>query len=165
MSQPTKKPAGSVKNVGTKNKAEEAKARAAKRAAKTQRALERAQRRKTVFDLRLMGQSVNAIAEQIGVSKSTVMKDLEAVLDTVPKPDAKRLYTLQLERYDSLLTVMMTQALGGDQFAVDRAVNIMRQIERLTGIEQPNTEDLTTDNALAALRSLSETIQNITQKE
>ncbi|MDK6591323.1 hypothetical protein, partial [Actinotignum timonense] len=94
-----------------------------------------------------------------------VMKDLEAVLDTVPKPDAKRLYTLQLERYDSLLTVMMTQALGGDQFAVDRAVNIMRQIERLTGIEQPNTEDLATDNALAALRSLSETIQNITQKE
>ncbi|MDK6788192.1 hypothetical protein QP405_06545, partial [Gleimia europaea] len=75
------------------------------------------------------------------------------------------LYTLQLERYDSLLTVMMTQALGGDQFAVDRAVNIMRQIERLTGIEQPNTEDLATDNALAALRSLSETIQNITQKE
>lgn len=150
-----------TKTVNPKDSANGQKTKQQTRAATAARAAQRAERRKKVFDLRLMGQSVNAIAEDLGVSVNVVRGDLKRVLDKVPKRDAKNLYTLQLERYDTLLLVMMNQALTGDQFAVDRAVNIMRQIERLTGIEHPPETDNATINATQALKSLAETINKL----
>lgn len=150
-----------TKTVDPKDSANGQKTKQQTRAARAARAAKIAERRKNVFDLRLMGKSVNAIAEDLGVSVKVVRGDLKRVLDNIPKRDAQDLYTLQLERYDTLLLVVMSQALGGDQFAVDRAVTIMRQIERLTGIEHPPETDNAAINATQALKSLAETINKL----
>ncbi|MDU5246791.1 MAG: sigma factor-like helix-turn-helix DNA-binding protein [Varibaculum cambriense] len=149
------------RTVTPKDSANGQKTKQQTRAATAARAAQRAERRKKVFDLRLKGQSIYAIAAELGVSVNTVRSDLKRTLDKIPKQDAKTLYTLQLERYDSLLFVVMNQALTGDQYAVDRAVNIMRQIERLTGIEHPQETDNATINATQALKSLAETINKL----
>lgn len=142
---------------------EEKQARRAKRA---QQREERENRIKQALDYRKMGYSYRALAEMLGVSKSQVQRDVEKALKSITREPAQELLALQLDRYDQLLVATFPLAANGDLFAVDRVLQIMRQIERLNGIDQPlNDADHTANTAADAIRNIVLAAQTITKHQ
>lgn len=108
------------------------------------------------LDLRKMGYSYRAIAEDLNVSVSTAHKYIQDALTAITKDSAEQVLTLQLERYDELLTVHYAHALDGDPLATDKALAIMARIERLHGVNGPGAQD-GTEKVKSLLEQLLET--------
>lgn len=113
----------------------------AARAAKAQQREKLQQLRNNALEYRKLGFTYRQIAAQLGISKSTAQRYVTGELNKITRDNREQLLALQLERYDQLLAAVMGNASQGDVFAIDRAVAILRQIERLTGIEAPSASD------------------------
>jgi DNA-binding CsgD family transcriptional regulator len=106
------------------------------------------ERRSKVWQLRIKGMSVREIGRQLGINKSTVFNDLEAVRVEVAdetKDAALRYRELELGRLDDLYAI-----------AVDRVQKIQERLDRATDDENKDGLNNSLSALVNSLRGLSE---------
>ena len=99
------------------------------------------QRRSQVIQMKMAGQTEQAIADQLGVSKAQVWNDVKRRLAEVRKGDTEAVeqeYTLQKSRYERLLLRWWSQATGPDDTQAARAtgivLDILRRLDTIGGL-------------------------------
>ena len=99
------------------------------------------QRRSQVLQLKQAGASEQAIADQLGVSKTQIRNDVKRRLAEVRKDDTKAVeqeYALQKSRYERLLLRWWSQATGPDDTLAARAtgivLDILRRLDTIGGL-------------------------------
>lgn len=121
------------------------------------RLLETAERRTFVLDLRKSGASYPKIAEAAlkrfgaerlpnGWDERYAYKDVKRELDRLNEErteGAEEVRRLELERLDRMLMGLWTQAIKGQQGAIDRVLKIMKRRANLLGIDAPKRTELT----------------------
>ena len=98
-------------------------------------------RRSQVIQLKQAGESEQAIADQLGVSKTQINNDVKRRLAEVRKGDTEAVeqeYTLQKSRYERLLLRWWNQATGPDDTQAARAtgivLDILRRLDTIGGL-------------------------------
>ena len=98
-------------------------------------------RRSQVIQLKQAGESEQAIADQLGVSKTQINNDVKRRLAEVRKSDTEAVeqeYTLQKSRYERLLLRWWSQATGSDDTQAARAtgivLDILRRLDTIGGL-------------------------------
>ena len=98
-------------------------------------------RRSQVLQLKQAGASEQAIAEQLGVSKTQINNDVKRRLAEIRKGDTEAVeqeYTLQKSRYERLLLRWWSQATGSDDTQAARAtgivLDILRRLDTIGGL-------------------------------
>jgi hypothetical protein len=98
-------------------------------------------RRSQVIQLKQAGTSEQAIADQLGVSKTQINNDIKRRLAEVRKSDTEAVeqeYTLQKSRYERLLLRWWSQATGPDDTQAARAtgivLDILRRLDTIGGL-------------------------------
>ena len=141
--------------------------RSAIRAGKTkqQYELERYERRERVLTLTRNGLTYREIAEELGISKDTVSRDLEVALREFIRPAAeeiKNLFILRAEwlfRHAAAGLIRTTQPIATDESAAQgwhrQALQAMERGAKLEGVDAPRKLEITeiTDDML--LRELA----------
>lgn len=97
----------------------------------------RLERAAEVLRLRKRGESYHAIAKTLGISSGTAHKDVKrAIRDLLVARDdeADELLALQLHRLDELLRATWAALEGGDLTAVDRALRVIQETNKLLGL-------------------------------
>jgi len=91
--------------------------------------------------LKQAGASEQAIAEQLGVSKTQINNDVKRRLAEIKKSDTEAVeqeYTLQKSRYERLLLRWWSQAIGPDDTQAARAtgvvLDILRRLDLIGGL-------------------------------
>ena len=88
--------------------------------------------------LRMEGLSHQAIADQLGIAKSTAYKRVHHALHELNRGNAARaaeLRELEALRLDELQDAVWEKAVDGDPHAVDRVLAIMARRSRLLGLD------------------------------
>lgn len=116
-------------------------------------AIEIAQRREKVLELRLAGASVRRIAERLNISKSTAHNDLRAAIDAITEEPARAVVSMELQRLDVMLLGLWKGASTGDDKAVNNALRIMDRRAKYLGLDHVAVAD-TSDEARQALAEL-----------
>jgi hypothetical protein len=98
-------------------------------------------RRSQVLQLKQAGASEQAIADQLGVSKTQINNDVKRRLAEIRKGDTDAVeqeYTLQKSRYERLLLRWWSQATGPDDAQAARAtgivLDILRRLDTIGGL-------------------------------
>jgi len=98
-------------------------------------------RRSQVLQLKQAGASEQAIADQLGVSKTQINNDVKRRLAEIRKGDTEAVeqeYTLQKSRYERLLLRWWSQATGSDDTQAARAtgivLDILRRLDTIGGL-------------------------------
>jgi len=98
-------------------------------------------RRSQVLQLKQAGASEQAIADQLGVSKTQINNDVKRRLAEIRKADTEAVeqeYTLQKSRYERLLLRWWSQATGPDDTQAARAtgivLDILRRLDTIGGL-------------------------------
>ena len=98
-------------------------------------------RRSQVIQLKQAGESEQAIADQLGVSKTQINNDVKRRLAEVRKSDTEAVeqeYTLQKSRYERLLLRWWSHATGPDDNQAARAtgivLDILRRLDTIGGL-------------------------------
>ena len=98
-------------------------------------------RRSQVIQMKMAGATEQAIADQVGVSKTQVHNDIHRRLSEVRRDDAEAVqqeYTLQKSRYERLLLRWWSQAIGtsDDQSAKATGIvlDILRRLDTIGGL-------------------------------
>jgi len=98
-------------------------------------------RRSQVLQLKQAGASEQAIAEQLGVSKTQINNDVKRRLAEIRRSDTEAVeqeYTLQKSRYERLLLRWWSQATGSDDTQAARAtgivLDILRRLDTIGGL-------------------------------
>ena len=93
------------------------------------------------MQLKQAGASEQAIAEQLGVSKTQINNDVKRRLAEIRKGDTEAVeqeYTLQKSRYERLLLRWWSQATGSDDTQAARAtgivLDILRRLDTIGGL-------------------------------
>jgi predicted DNA-binding protein (UPF0251 family) len=79
--------------------------------------IEMAKRRALALDLRVQSYSYEEIAEHLGVTKSTIERDIQRALKELVIEPAHAVFTLEMRRIDALISTFMPDALNGDSNA------------------------------------------------
>ena len=90
-------------------------------------------RRQTVIQMKMAGETEQAIADQLGVSRAQVWNDVKRRLAEVRRDDKEAVqqeYNLQRSRYERLLLRWWSQATGPDDTEAARATGIVLDILR-----------------------------------
>ena len=98
-------------------------------------------RRSQVLQLKHAGASEQAIADQLGVSKTQINNDVKRRLAEIRRSDTEAVeqeYTLQQSRYERLLLRWWSQATGPDDTQAARAtgivLDILRRLDTIGGL-------------------------------
>ena len=98
-------------------------------------------RRQTVIQMKMAGETEQAIADQLGVSKAQVWNDVKRRLAEVRRDDKEAVqqeYNLQRARYERLLLRWWSQATGPDDNQAARAtgivLDILRRLDTIGGL-------------------------------
>jgi len=99
------------------------------------------QRRQQVIQMKMAGETEQAIADQLGVSKAQVWNDVKRRLAEVRRDDKQAVqqeYNLQRSRYERLLLRWWSQATGPDDTQAARAtgivLDILRRLDTIGGL-------------------------------
>ena len=99
------------------------------------------QRRSQVLQLKQAGASEQAIADQLGVSKTQINNDVKRRLSEIRRDDTEAVeqeYTLQKSRYERLLLRWWSQATGPDDTQAAKAtgivLDILRRLDTIGGL-------------------------------
>ena len=91
--------------------------------------------------MKMAGQTEQAIADQLGVSKAQVWNDVKRRLTEVRRDDVEAVeqeYTLQKSRYERLLLRWWSQATGPDDTQAAKAtgivLDILRRLDTIGGL-------------------------------
>lgn len=96
-------------------------------------------RREKTLELRAEGQSIRAIADQLGVSKSQVQRDIEKELQAAAegrKKIAGLIIDLELAKLDALEKKAWEHIAAGELSAIDRVLRSMERRARLLGLDK-----------------------------
>lgn len=107
-----------------------------------ERRLTIAQKRDRALSLRLTGATYQAIADAMGVNKSTVKRWIDTAIDGVDKENAKQLIALENERLNRAMRAIWPKVIDGQLGAVDRLVKLSERRARLNGLDAPQKVDL-----------------------
>jgi hypothetical protein len=98
-------------------------------------------RRSQVIQMKMAGETEQAIADQLGVSKAQVWNDVKRRLAEVRRDDKEAVqqeYNLQRSRYERLLLRWWSQATGPDDTLAARAtgivLDILRRLDTIGGL-------------------------------
>ena len=105
------------------------------------KALAAENRRSQVLQMKMAGATEQAIAEQVGVSKTQIHNDIHRRLAEVRRDDKEAVqleYNLQRARYERLLLRWWDQAIGEDSDQAARAtgvvLDILRRLDTIGGL-------------------------------
>lgn len=119
----------------------------------TQRRKTAAEKRAEALELRALGYSYQAIAEEVGYgNKGSAHRAVAQALRDIPREQAEQARELELGRLDDLQMAAMNGAMAGDLFAIDRVVKIVESRARLLGLYNlPDNSDPGAEQAREAL--------------
>src|SRR5699024_6504628 len=104
-------------------------------ATQTQRRKTAAEKRAEALELRALGYSYQAIADEVGyASKGAAHNAVAKGLADIPREAAEQARELELGRLDDMQMAAMNAAMAGDLFAIDRVVKIVESRARLLGL-------------------------------
>lgn len=96
------------------------------------------ERQKLALELRLQGQTFNAIGAELGVSwqaaRKAVVRSLEETKSAIAER-ADELRTVEAERLEAITRVLWPRVLEGDLRAIDRVLRTRESFRRLTGLD------------------------------
>jgi len=98
-----------------------------------------ASRREKALELRASGQSIRAIADKLGVSKSQVQRDIEKELQAAAegrKKIAGLIIDLELAKLDALEKTTWKHIAAGELSAIDRVLRSMERRAKLLGLDK-----------------------------
>ena len=98
-----------------------------------------ASRREKALELRASGQSIRAIADKLGVSKSQVQRDIEKELQAAAegrKKIAGLIIDLELAKLDALEKTAWEHIRAGELSAIDRVLRSMERRAKLLGLDK-----------------------------
>jgi len=98
-----------------------------------------AARREKALELRASGQSIRAIADKLGVSKSQVQRDIEKELQAAAadrKKIAGLIIDLELAKLDALEKKAWEHITDGELSAIDRVLRSMERRAKLLGLDK-----------------------------
>ena len=112
-----------------------------------------AEKRAEALELRAMGYSYQAIADEVGYgSRGAAHKAVAQELRNIPREAAEQAREMELGRLDDLQMAAMNAAMAGDLFAIDRVVKIVESRARLLGLYNlPDNSDPGAEQARQAL--------------
>ena len=96
-------------------------------------------RREKTLGLRAKGQSIRAIADKLGVSKSQVQRDIEKELQAAAegrKQIAGLIIDLELAKLDGLEQEAWKHIAAGELSAIDRVLRSMERRAKLLGLDK-----------------------------
>lgn len=122
-------------------------------ATQTQRRKTAAEKRAEALELRALGYSYQAIADEVGyASKGAAHNAVAKGLADIPREAAEQARELELGRLDDLQMAAMNGAMAGDLFAIDRVVKIVESRAKLLGLYNlPDNSDPGAEQARQAL--------------
>lgn len=112
-----------------------------------------AEKRAEALELRALGYSYQAVADEVGYgSRGAAYKAVAQELRNIPREAAEHAREIELGRLDDLQMAAMNAALGGDLFAIDRVVKIVESRAKLLGLYNlPDNSDPGAEDAKRAL--------------
>lgn len=108
-----------------------------RRTGETNRYAQRDARRVRVMRMFNSGMTRTAIADRVGVSASTVRKDIDAMLREYLTVPTEQYVARQLSQIEDLRRAVYANALQGDLDSFDRAVRLMDREAKLLGLDAP----------------------------
>lgn len=120
-----------------------------------------AARREKTLELRASGQSIRAIADKLGVSKSQVQRDIEKELKAAAegrKKIAGFIIDLELAKLDALEEKAWEHITDGELSAIDRVLRAMERRAKLLGLDKTGEAGDTgsLDDLVAAIEQMRE---------
>lgn len=122
----------------------------------------RRERMNEALDYRITGMTYREISKEMHVNVKTAYSYVQDALKDITRENAEEVLTLELQRYDDMLSIVYQQVVNGDLFAIDRALTIMSRIERLHGVEAPKAQDGASETATMLDQLLATALSNIT---
>ncbi|TDP29775.1 sigma factor-like helix-turn-helix DNA-binding protein [Nocardia ignorata] len=98
--------------------------------------VETQQKRNRALELRIEGKSQAEIAQELGVSSSSVSRYITQAVKDITRENAEEYLQLELNRLDAMLAAIwpkIIHAEEGQTWFIDRALAIMDQRAKLTG--------------------------------
>ncbi len=106
----------------------------------SKRAVAAIENRDKAFQYRKLGYSYSRIAKVLGVTPAAVyfmVRDKLQELNASLLENAKEVFSMELERLDSILIPALRKAKKGDMLALDRVLKIMDRRARYLGLDAP----------------------------
>jgi AcrR family transcriptional regulator len=97
------------------------------------------------LELRIRGASTRDIAKALGVSVATAHRAIHRGMDALAeevREDAHTVRDLEVKRLDNIMIRMYSQAMDGNQGAVDRMLRIMERRSKLLGLDAPTQQTI-----------------------
>ena len=118
-------------------------------------------RREKALELRASGQSIRAIADKLGVSKTQVQRDIEKELQAAAeerKKIAGLIIDLELTKLDELEQEAWKHIAAGELSAIDRVLRAMERRAKLLGLDKTGEAGDTgsLDDLVAAIEQMRE---------
>ena len=135
-------------------------------ATQTQRRKTAAEKRAEALELRALGYSYQAIADEVGyASKGAAHNAVAKGLADIPREAAEQARELELGRLDDLQMAAMNGAMAGDLFAIDRVVKIVESRAKLLGLYNlPDNSDPGAEAAKQALLGFLQVASEVAPK-
>jgi len=103
---------------------------------------EAARKASEALKLRKLRYSYDEIAKRVGyANRGGAYKAVQKALADIKREPAEELMSLELETLDLMQKGLASRLLKGDDFAIDRALKIMEQRAKLTGLYNAKLDD------------------------
>jgi DNA-binding CsgD family transcriptional regulator len=99
------------------------------------------ERRTKATEMHKLGMAYDKIAEQLGMSVSSVHKTVRKAMEQARErqnQDADTILTMELENLDRLQLAAMPGALKGNHLLIDRVLKIQERRAKLLGLDAPD---------------------------
>ena len=116
-------------------------------------------RRAKVYELRTAGMSYSAISEKLSIPISTVRKDVQQFMDSIPRENAMELRDMELDKLNRMELALQKKLLSGSPQAINAAVRIMQHRAQLMGLDSIENND-GLDSAKNAMIQIIDALQN-----
>lgn len=100
-------------------------------------AVAQAQRTRTILQYRVMGATLQQIADKFDLTPGRVHQIIAAAVEALPKQAAEDVKRLELERLDAMQFALWPAALKGDIGAITTVLSIMTRRARYLGLDEP----------------------------
>ncbi len=101
------------------------------------RKIARAKKKAEALELREIGHSYEAIAKELGISRTYAFELVDEALSEITREPAERVLQVELKRLDRMQAGVYTAAVEGDQNAIVTNIRLMEHRAKLEKIATP----------------------------
>lgn len=113
----------------------------------TRQKVEAAERQAQAMQLKLAGATYEEIATALGYSsKQAAWRSVQRAREDMLRDPAEELVKQEADRLDRLQRALWTDAIKGNQGAVDRVLRVMERRAKLLGLDAPLKQEVTGAN-------------------